>query len=149
MSFFIYLTNYKTKTPIWYLFISWSGWPRRQNWRIYEQDIDFEVKLFWYFNSLKTEFIKNNRNRRTCNAEGLLLKPSRPVTAINQQIHAKVFGATRGPLGEAWSTYTTINETTFGIIFAADIKNAYNLLPNNVDFDVSVRKILNINKSSI
>jgi hypothetical protein len=76
---------------------------------------------------------------RSCNADGLLLKPSRPITAINQQIHAKVFGASRGPIGEAWSTYASINQTTFGIIFAADIKNAYNLLPDNVDFNVSVR----------
>jgi hypothetical protein len=66
------------------------------------------------------------------------LKPSRPITSIDQQIHAKAFGANYGPVGEAWSTYSQIGTIKFGIIFAADIKNSYFIDPMSTGFDVKV-----------
>lgn len=76
---------------------------------------------------------------KSCNDEGLLLKPSKPVTAIDAQIYAKAFGFAYGPNGEVWSTYTEIGNFTFGIIFAADIKLSYAILPEQMGFDVQVK----------
>ena len=69
---------------------------------------------------------------RACNDDGLLLKPSKPITAIDSQIYAKALGSEYGPEGEVWSTYTMISDIPFGIIFAADMKSSYNMTTNNI-----------------
>ena len=60
------------------------------------------------------------------------------MTAINQQIYALALGKEFGPDGEVWTTYSKINQYTFGIILAADIKNTYYMTPANVGFFVAV-----------
>ena len=34
-----------------------------------------------------------------------------------------------GPIGQVWTTYTEIGEYAFGIIFATEIQNSYNITP--------------------
>lgn len=75
---------------------------------------------------------------RSCNDDGLLLKPSKPITAIDQQIYAKALGTAYGPVGEVWSTYSKISNYTFGILLAADTKGSYTINPKNTGFDTSV-----------
>ena len=79
--------------------------------------------------------------QRSCNEDGLLLKPGKPITAIDQQIHASTFGS-GGPIGEVWTTFSQISKYTFGIILAADIKNTYFMTSENVGFDVAVNRTL-------
>lgn len=75
---------------------------------------------------------------RSCNEDGLLLKPSRPITAIDQQIYARALGAGFGPIGEVWSTYSQISGYTFGILFAADIRGTYVINRQNIGFTTTV-----------
>ncbi|CAF0793390.1 unnamed protein product [Brachionus calyciflorus] len=88
----------------------------------------------------KIEYLRQTLIIRSCNDEGLLLKPSKPVTALDIQIHNRALGAAYGPDGEVWSTYSTISNYTFGIIFAADIKNNYNLKPEQMGFKIKENK---------
>ena len=67
------------------------------------------------------------------------MKPSKPITAIDEQIHALAFGSNFGPDGEVWTTFSKINEYIFGIIFAADLKKTYYMTSKNVGFNVTVR----------
>lgn len=89
---------------------------------------------------------------RSCNDDGLLLKPSKPITAIDEQIYAKAFGGLYGPTGEVWTTHSKINNFTFGILLAADVKNTnYQITPKNIGVNVSVRLtklILNVNNNN-
>ena len=79
---------------------------------------------------------------RSCNAEGLLLKPSKPITSIDQQMYAKALGASYGPEGEVWSTFSNISNNIFGILFAADIKSpSYQITPKNIGFTTNVNYI--------
>ncbi len=61
----------------------------------------------------------NTTNRtlimRSCNEDGLLLKPSKGLTATDQRIHYKAFGEGYGINGEVGSAHSTINNLTFGI----------------------------------
>lgn len=76
---------------------------------------------------------------RSCNAEGLLLKPSKPITSIDQQMYAKALGTLYGPDGEVWSTFSNISNNIFGILFAADIKSpSYQITPKNIGFTTNV-----------
>ncbi len=54
---------------------------------------------------------------RSCNDEGLLLKPTKGLTAIDQSIHFKALGNGYGINGEVGSAYSTINNFTYGILF--------------------------------
>jgi len=54
---------------------------------------------------------------RSCNSDGLILKPSRPATAVDSQIYQAAFN---GFKGEVWSTYNNISGWIFGIIFATE-----------------------------
>ncbi|XP_050418353.2 uncharacterized protein LOC126831744 [Patella vulgata] len=64
---------------------------------------------------------------RCCNADGLILKPSVPFTAINKQIQQMAFGNNFGPNGDIYSSYTDISGYKFGVILAANMKNSYSL----------------------
>ncbi|XP_046547730.1 uncharacterized protein LOC124257657 [Haliotis rubra] len=57
--------------------------------------------------------------RRCCNADGLILGPSKPATAIDAQIMEGAFNTSTGPKGEVWTTYSVIGKYTFGILFAS------------------------------
>lgn len=84
------------------------------------------------------EYTNGTLIMRSCNEEGLLLKPSKPITAIDAQIYAKALGSAYGPVGEVWSTYSNVSNSFFGIVFAADIKNLFDLKPRHVGFNESV-----------
>jgi len=56
---------------------------------------------------------------RSCNSDGLILKPSRPATAVDSQIYQAAFNGFRG---QVWSTYSNISGWIFGIIFATDFE---------------------------
>ncbi|XP_064616875.1 uncharacterized protein LOC135480876 [Liolophura sinensis] len=71
---------------------------------------------------------------RCCNADGLILKPSKPATAIDAQLLQASFQDGRGPDGEVWSTYTQISGQFYGIILAADLKTPYSLTPQAAGF---------------
>ncbi|XP_063423508.1 uncharacterized protein LOC134707561 isoform X1 [Mytilus trossulus] len=71
---------------------------------------------------------------RCCNDDGLILKPSKPATAIDKQIIKAALLMTDGPQGEVWSTFSTINglpNTSFGIVLVADLTGSYNLHPSD------------------
>ncbi|KAH9500570.1 hypothetical protein Btru_072295 [Bulinus truncatus] len=67
---------------------------------------------------------------RCCDSNGQILQPSKPATAIDDQIKRKAFGSYPGPDGELYTTYTNISGYAFGIAFAADLKNIYDLTPS-------------------
>ncbi|ESO98846.1 hypothetical protein LOTGIDRAFT_231210 [Lottia gigantea] len=71
---------------------------------------------------------------KCCNTDGLILKPSKPATAIDDQIIQSALGS-GGPEGEVWSTYSKIGEIYFGIILAANMSNVYSLTPFKAGFD--------------
>ncbi|XP_041369874.1 uncharacterized protein LOC121383842 [Gigantopelta aegis] len=64
---------------------------------------------------------------KCCNENGLILKPSKPATAINAQIMEAAFNNGRGTTGEVWSTYCDLEDVRFGIIFATSMSAPYNL----------------------
>ncbi len=76
---------------------------------------------------------------RSCNSDGLLLKPSRAATSTDEQIYAKAFGNNKyGVEGEVWTTHSRIDEYTFGIIFATSMNGLIQMNESNVGFDVYV-----------
>lgn len=76
---------------------------------------------------------------RLINADGLLLKPSKPATAIDTQLLQVAFGGDIGPVGEVWSTYSDISGIKFGIIFCPIIKTDYHLHPSEIGIPVNQR----------
>ncbi|XP_076448120.1 uncharacterized protein LOC143284887 [Babylonia areolata] len=73
---------------------------------------------------------------RCCNAEGLILKPSKPATMIDDQIYKRALG-TRGvggpgSVGEVWATYSVISSHVFGIVLVADLQGPYTITPSMV-----------------
>jgi len=73
---------------------------------------------------------------KSCNADGLLLKPSRPVLAIDAQIKQAAFLDGSGPNGEMWTTHSHISGLLFGIIIAAAMPDgqSYKLGPTEAMF---------------
>lgn len=67
-----------------------------------------------------------------------MLKPSKPITSIDAQMYAKAFGIAYGPDGEVWSTYSNISGLIYGILFAADMANTFDVTPSFVGFPVDV-----------
>ncbi|CAH1778788.1 unnamed protein product [Owenia fusiformis] len=68
---------------------------------------------------------------RCCANDGLILKPSRPAIAINDQILMNAWG---NPIGEVWSTYSDIAGWRFGIILAAEMLQDYTIGPMAAGF---------------
>ncbi|XP_046547850.1 uncharacterized protein LOC124257765 isoform X2 [Haliotis rubra] len=67
---------------------------------------------------------------KSVNADGLILKPSRPATAIDNRIRRMAWSDFDGPNGEVWSTYSDFGgDNKYGIILAADLKGSYNMTP--------------------
>ncbi|XP_041370298.1 uncharacterized protein LOC121384124 [Gigantopelta aegis] len=73
----------------------------------------------------KLSSLKHTMN--CCNANGLILKPSRPATAIDAQLIQAAFQDGSGPEGEVWTTYSQIGPFKFGLIFAANLTGNYSL----------------------
>ncbi|PVD22557.1 hypothetical protein C0Q70_18373 [Pomacea canaliculata] len=87
--------------------------------------------------------------QRCCNAEGLILKPSKPATAIDDQIYTSAFGSSSGVNGDVWTTFTAISNIFFGIIFAPDITGSYSLTPEAAGFgQILTSKVFSANNVS-
>ncbi|XP_071096504.1 uncharacterized protein [Haliotis cracherodii] len=69
-----------------------------------------------------------------CDADGRILKPTKPAMAIDAQIIQSALGGTVGPVGEVWTTYSNIQNFYFGIILAAAISNTFSLRPSDTTF---------------
>ncbi|XP_067662761.1 uncharacterized protein [Haliotis asinina] len=67
---------------------------------------------------------------RSVNSDGLILKPSRPATAIDNMIRRLAWADFDGPDGEVWSTYSDFGgDNKYGIVLAADLQGSYNMTP--------------------
>lgn len=58
---------------------------------------------------------------RSCTANGRLLQPDRPATAIDAQFVKLAFGK-GGPMGEVWATESTVGGICYAIILAAQLE---------------------------
>lgn len=54
----------------------------------------------------------------------------------------KAYKDSSGPDGEVWTTISKIGPFTFGIIFAADLKNSFVISPNAAGFSAWVCKVI-------
>ncbi|XP_071115644.1 uncharacterized protein [Haliotis cracherodii] len=67
---------------------------------------------------------------KSVNSEGLILKPSRPATAIDNMIRRLAWNDFEGQDGEVWSTYSDFGESNkYGIVLAADLQGNYTMTP--------------------
>ncbi|VDI03427.1 Hypothetical predicted protein [Mytilus galloprovincialis] len=74
---------------------------------------------------------------RCCNMEGLILKPSRPATAMDLQIIKAAFPDFNGPDGQVWTSLSEIygdKTTQFGILLAANMSKPYKLRAYQTEF---------------
>nr|KAG5703076.1 hypothetical protein BaRGS_016237 [Batillaria attramentaria] len=114
---------------------------------LYEQDWLnkqlLETELLWtsltagsdWLDSMARAARDNNMKIQCCADDGLILKPSRPATAIDAMFHEMSFGEGSGTSGEVWSTYTDFGDfMRFGIIFTANVTRPFNVTPTNVGF---------------
>ncbi len=67
---------------------------------------------------------------KTCNAEGLLLKPSRPLTSIDHTFKSRAFDKSFGALGTIQSTWSLVSEHLFDIVLGASLTSASTVLPS-------------------
>ncbi|KAK7076764.1 hypothetical protein SK128_010515 [Halocaridina rubra] len=68
---------------------------------------------------------------KSCNADGLLLKPTKPLTVIDKYFISQDYK-------EVWTGYSNINNLNFGIIFLAEIENELIL----TSFDLNLEEAL-------
>ncbi|XP_071115649.1 uncharacterized protein [Haliotis cracherodii] len=67
---------------------------------------------------------------KSVNADGLILKPSRPATAIDNRLRKMAWSDFEGPDGEVWSTYSDFGgKNKYGIVLAADLQGSYTMTP--------------------
>ncbi|XP_070183109.1 uncharacterized protein [Littorina saxatilis] len=81
--------------------------------------------------------MKHYTYSRCCTADGLILRPSKPATAIDKQFWQRAWGNEFGPGGEVWTTYSHVGQGWyFGIILAAAMDNSpsFNLTPSDAGF---------------
>lgn len=65
---------------------------------------------------------------RACNDEGLLLKPSRPITSVDSGFARRAFGdGSAGPAGVVMTTYSAIGGLRFDAILAAALNDTYHV----------------------
>ncbi|XP_077991614.1 uncharacterized protein LOC144445843 [Glandiceps talaboti] len=81
----------------------------------------------------KIGYMNKSLIMRTCNEDGLLLKPSKPATAIDLQIYKGAIGS-GGPDGEVWSTYSDIAGYKFGTLLWVNVKTPYPITPQQAGF---------------
>jgi len=65
----------------------------------------------------------------TCTADGKILKPSVPATAIDATFAQRAFG-TGGPQGELWSAWSDLGAYRWHSVLSASIDDAFTVLPN-------------------
>ncbi|XP_070576651.1 uncharacterized protein [Ptychodera flava] len=81
----------------------------------------------------KIGFTNTSLLMRCCNTDGLILKSSKPVTAIDLQLKQAAFGS-GGPDGEVWSTYSDIAGYRFGTLLWVNVKTPYPITPQQAGF---------------
>ncbi|KAK7471361.1 hypothetical protein BaRGS_00035999 [Batillaria attramentaria] len=70
-----------------------------------------------------------------CRADGLVLRPAKPATAIDKQFWQDAFGGNVGSKGQVWTTYSRIGKDyVFGIILAADMTDDFSITPSDAGF---------------
>ncbi|KAK7098683.1 uncharacterized protein [Littorina saxatilis] len=70
-----------------------------------------------------------------CRVDGLILKPSKPATAIDKQLWQSVWNNGLGPSGQVWTTYSHVgHDWYFGIILAAGLTDDFKLSPSDAGF---------------
>ncbi|XP_059154794.1 uncharacterized protein LOC131940186 isoform X2 [Physella acuta] len=69
-----------------------------------------------------------------CNEEGLILKPTSPAKAVDDEILEMAFQDGQGVQGEVWTTYSTINGLLYGVILAANLTADYVITPQKAGF---------------
>ncbi|ELT88611.1 hypothetical protein CAPTEDRAFT_195295 [Capitella teleta] len=74
---------------------------------------------------------------KCCAQDGLILKPSKPAMSLDAQIMQSAFGDYGGPKGELWSTYSTFDHLTFGVVFATNMTNYFSVKPLDAHFGPS------------
>ncbi|KAK7102304.1 hypothetical protein V1264_020541 [Littorina saxatilis] len=81
---------------------------------------------------------------RCCNADGLILKPSKPATAVDDQIYQTALGGyyNNGVFGEVWTTYSEVGGLRFGIIFVPDITGEYFITPSKAGFNMTQNQLM-------
>ncbi|XP_048777941.2 uncharacterized protein LOC125681766 isoform X2 [Ostrea edulis] len=82
---------------------------------------------------------------KCCDGNGRLLKPSLPATAIDRQIIKAAIPSADGPVGEVWTSYTTIiseRPRDFGILMAANLSFPYTVKFSDTGFPDSLKQSL-------
>ncbi|CAG5115344.1 unnamed protein product, partial [Candidula unifasciata] len=75
-------------------------------------------------------YINKTLLMKCCDATGRILKPDKPVKAIDDQIKMAAFKSPYpGPIGEVYTSYTRISGFFFGIIVVPELNNSYSLTP--------------------
>src|SRR5689334_20168192 len=62
----------------------------------------------------------------TCTADGLLLKPNKPMTAIDRSFSSSA------PLGEVYSSYSNVSGFFWYYVLGADMQEQYNVYPEDL-----------------
>jgi hypothetical protein len=68
---------------------------------------------------------------RTCTADGFVLKPSVPATALDSTFAQRAFGS-GGPVGELWSAYSDNGQYRWHHVLAASIDQPYSVTPSEL-----------------
>ncbi|XP_056012995.1 uncharacterized protein LOC125653189 [Ostrea edulis] len=82
---------------------------------------------------------------KCCDGNGRLLKPSLPATAIDRQIIKDAIPSADDPVGEVWTSYTTIvsdRPRDFGILMAANLSSPYTVKFSDTGFPDSLKQSL-------
>jgi hypothetical protein len=70
---------------------------------------------------------------RSCNADGLLLKPSRPLASIDASFMRRAFGSrARGPEGAVYATHALVGGLRFDVVLGAALNSSFELLPEDL-----------------
>ncbi|BFZ04181.1 hypothetical protein BsWGS_07220 [Bradybaena similaris] len=77
-------------------------------------------------------YINKTLLMRCCDSNGLILKPAKPATAIDDEIKRAAFKSPYpGPDGNVYTTHTSISGFFFGIVLGTNLNNNYSLTPAN------------------
>ena len=71
----------------------------------------------------------------TCRSDGMLLRPDRPATLINQIINNRAFqnAPSKLPDGEVWSTTSSIQGLRFAHLISTDLSDAISVKPSDME----------------
>eukprot|EP00041_Stephanoeca_diplocostata_P005931 m.71454 g.71454 ORF g.71454 m.71454 type:complete len:825 (-) comp16082_c0_seq11:633-3107(-) len=85
---------------------------------------------------------------RSCMDDGTLLQPDFPATAIDREIKQIALGE-GGPLGEVWSTSTTVSGWVFGHVLAADLQQEYVVSTVDLSFQGNASSMVLIDNANV